>query len=243
MANRSDNAINQTIGNISSQLGSIIQSSSNSAIEAEKQAAAVANAFNASQAALNRQFQQASAEREMQFSANEARLAREFSAAEAEKQRQYEERLSSTSYQRAYQDMVAAGLNPMLLYTNLNGASTPSGSSAQSFMGSGASASGSSASGYKADIASAKKADLGVLDSLVPMLLVSVASSALDSFKGSKLADTVGSITDKLGTITSKITSAADYLLGGGMKLFGKGFNWLKNQFPSLSQPSKRNHS
>lgn len=54
-----------------------------------------------------------------------------FNASEAKKQRDFEERLSNTSYQRAFEDMKKAGLNPALLY-NSSGASTPSGSSASS---------------------------------------------------------------------------------------------------------------
>lgn len=71
------------------------------------------NAFNARQAALNRQFQ----------------------SAETVKARDWSEEMSNSTYQRGVADMKAAGLNPMLAYSQ-GGASTPStaapsGSSAQ----------------------------------------------------------------------------------------------------------------
>ena len=64
-----------------------------------------------------------------QAQAAQAAGAQSFSAEQAQKQMDFQERMRSTQYQTTVKDLMAAGLNPMLAYTQ-GGAGTPSGSAA-----------------------------------------------------------------------------------------------------------------
>lgn len=110
---------------------------------ANAQQAAQTNAFNAEQAVLNRSFQ-----------ASQSDLSRSFNSFEADKNRDWLERISGSSWQRGVADMRAAGLNPMLAFSQ-GGASTPGSGAASS-----SSPSGSSASGISARFENSKAAGL-----------------------------------------------------------------------------------
>jgi len=110
--------------------------------ESNERIALNANSASAAQAQLNRDFQQASADKQMAFQAQQIEGQQDFTAGQAAREMGFQERMSNTSYQRAVQDLNSAGLNPMLSLMK-GGASTPNGAMGTSGAASGASASGS----------------------------------------------------------------------------------------------------
>ncbi|UDN67817.1 DNA pilot protein [robinz microvirus RP_136] len=72
---------------------------------------------------------QVNARETREWNADQAAIARNYSSRATEQNLLFQERMSGTAYQRAMQDMKAAGLNPMLAYQR-GGSSTPSGAQA-----------------------------------------------------------------------------------------------------------------
>lgn len=97
-----------------------------------------------------------------------------YNSAEAEKEREWQTYMSNTAYQRAVEDLKAAGINPILLASSLSGASTGSAGSASSSAGATAS------SGYSSYINSKYSTRWSALTSILNTV-VSSASSVFSS--------------------------------------------------------------
>lgn len=136
--------------------------------------------FSAQQSALDRAFQQASADKAMQFEASQSSI-----------NRQWQEKMSSSAYSRAMSDLKNAGVNPLLAVAG-GQSSTPSVGVASGFSSAGSAASGYSGSGRAGSGLKANAAS--IVQSVVSMInqqsantakMVSSAISGISSIIGS----------------------------------------------------------
>lgn len=114
----------------------------------------------------------------------------DFNSSEAEKARAYDEKMSSTAYQRAVADMKAAGINPILAFSN-GGASYSGGSAASVGVSTASQAQGYMASTHEQDIdqtsaTELKKVKMQILGQLLSTSINSasrVQSSIINAIK------------------------------------------------------------